>query len=257
MGIPDEILSANPWLNEWAILAAYRGSIAFGTYAPSSDPDAVSDKDALAVCVPPLEYYLGLEEFGSRGTKEIKHGEWDIVIYEARKYIRLLAKGNPDVLMTLWLDESNYLKLTPAGRLLIERRDAFAGRHVYKAFTQYAISQLHKMTHHATEKYMGEKRKRLVRYFGYDCKNAAHLIRLLRMGIEFLKEGRLRVKREDARQLLEIKRGEWTLEQVKAEADRGFAAAEQAFHASRLPPGPDMNAINQLAVEVIRLALGL
>ncbi len=56
--------------------------------------------------------------------------------------------------------------------------------------------------------YMGEKRRELVRRVGYDAKNAAHLIRLLRMGIEFLTEGTLYVERADAAELLSIKRGE-------------------------------------------------
>jgi hypothetical protein len=99
---------------------------------------------------------------------------------------------------------------------------------------------------------MGEKRKALVKQFGYDTKNAAHLIRLLRMGIEFMKDGELNVFRTmDAPQLLEIKRGEWTLEQVKAEADRGFRMAEEAYLQSNLPVGPDMDKVNKLSVEVI------
>jgi len=52
---------------------------------------------------------------------------------------------------------------------------------------------------------MGAKRKSLVEKFGYDTKNAAHLILLLRMGIEFLSVGVLHVKRHDAQELLEIK----------------------------------------------------
>lgn len=36
----------------------------------------------------------------------------------------------------------------------------------------------------------------------------------------------LYVRRHDAQQLLEIKRGEWTLDQVKAESDRLFKNAE-------------------------------
>lgn len=57
---------------------------------------------------------------------------------------------------------------------------------------------------------MGERRKALVRRHGYDTKNAAHLIRLLRMGIEFLQSGELLVDRSghDAGELLAIKRGE-------------------------------------------------
>ena len=255
MKIPRNLLDAHPSLGEWAILSAYRGSIAHGMYVPSTEPNSIDDRDVMAVCVPPLEYYFGLKEFGSGGTKEIKHGEWDIVVYEARKFIRLLARGNPNVLMMLWLDNRFYLKVTEVGRLLLDNRDVFVGRHVYQAFVGYARSQLHKMTHCAFQGYMGAKRKALVEKYGYDCKNAAHLIRLLRMGIEFLRDGQLYVRRDDAEQLLTIKRGEWTLEQVKTEAESGFQAAEEAYRTSTLPPGPDMDRINELAVEVVRLAI--
>ena len=61
------------------------------------------------------------------------------------------------------------------------------------------------MERNACKGYMGEKRKRLVEKFGYDTKNASHLIRLLRMGMEFLVDGELHVEREDAKELLRIK----------------------------------------------------
>jgi len=90
---------------------------------------------------------------------------------------------------------------------------------------------------------MGTKRKMLVEKYGYDCKNAAHLIRLLRMGVEFLKDGRLYVMREDAKQLIEIKRGEWTLEQVKAVVRQSqFALHLRAQHPGSLGPGVEPEA---------------
>ena len=100
---------------------------------------------------------------------------------------------------------------------------------------------------------MGEKRKSLVEKFGYDCKNAAHLIRLLRMGIEFLTEGELYVERKnDATQLLEIKRGEWKLEQVKAEADKLFGLCELAYINSTLPAKPNHEEINKMCVRILK-----
>jgi uncharacterized protein len=253
MSIPKDILRENPSLGDWSILTAYRGSISHNMFVPSTEPTSIDDKDVMAVCVPPIDYYFGLKEFGSRGTKEIKKGEWDIVIYEARKFIGLLAQGNPNVLAMLWLQKQHYIKVTAAGRLLIDNKHLFIGRHVYKAFTGYAYSQLHRMTHMAHKGYMGEKRKGLVEKFGFDTKNSAHLVRLLRMGYEFLKDGELNVYREDAKQLLEIKRGEWTLEQVKAEAERGFKLAEEAYVSSTLPAKPDMDKVNELCVEIISL----
>lgn len=256
MSIPKDLLRQYPGLSEWNILAGYRGSIAHGMFVPKHDPNSIDDKDIMTVCVPPIEYYYGLRDFGSRGTQEIKRDEWDIVTYEARKFIGLLAVGNPNVLSMLWLDKKHYTDVKEAGRLLIENRSIFVGRHVYRSFTGYAHAQAHKMTHNAFEGYMGQKRKELVGKFGYDTKNAAHLIRLLRMSIEFAKDGELYVERHDAQQLLEIKRGEWSLEQVKDESDRLFKQAEAAFLASTLPRAPDRDAVNELCIGVVRLALG-
>jgi hypothetical protein len=104
--------------------------------------------------------------------------------------------------------------------------------------------------------YMGEKRKAMVRKYQYDVKNAAHLIRLLRMGSEFLRTGHLQVYRTaDASELKRIKQGEWPLEQVKAEAERLFNGIAQARAESPLPPKPDHAAANELLMSVHREVL--
>jgi hypothetical protein len=106
--------------------------------------------------------------------------------------------------------------------------------------------------------YMGAKRKAMVRKYGYDVKNAAHLIRLLRMGIEFLETGRLRVFRdEDGEELISIKRGEWSLAEVKAEAQRLFELVGPARDASSLPAQPDEEAANALLVRMHREMLAV
>ena len=106
--------------------------------------------------------------------------------------------------------------------------------------------------------YMGEKRKAMVRKYQYDVKNAAHLIRLLRMGSEFIVSGNLQVYRtSDADELKVIKRGGWTLDQVKAEAERLFTGVEVARARSPLPPGPDATAANELLIAMHRRFLGL
>jgi hypothetical protein len=105
--------------------------------------------------------------------------------------------------------------------------------------------------------YMGKKRRELVRRFGYDAKNAAHLIRLLRMSIEFLTEGTLYVERADAVELLDIKRGVWPLEKVKAEAERLFQLAQEAYVRSSLAPEPDRERAERLCVEMISEYHGL
>lgn len=255
MSVPRDLLRGNPGAGDWAFLHAYRGSIAHGMYEPSSDPNSIDDKDTMAFCVPPPDFYYGLSEFHSRGTQEIKRGEWDIVVYEARKALRLLAGGNPNVLSILWLDDNMYISRADAGDLLLDNRDLFVGRHVYKPFIGYATQQLYKMDHGAFQGYMGDKRKALVERHGYDTKNAAHLIRLLRMGIEFLRDGVMNVHRHDAHELLAIKHGEWPLEKVKTEAERLFRRAEDVYDRSTLPVAPDRAAVSELCVELVRLGM--
>lgn len=253
MTIPNDILKDNPGVGEWSILTAYRGSISHNMYVPQNDPNSIDDRDIMAVCIPPLEYYLGLSEYGSRGTQEIKKNEWDIVVYELKKMIRLLAKGNPNVLSLLWVHERFITHITKEGSYLRENRNLFVGRHAFHSFSGYAKSQFHKMTHMAFEGYMGKKRKSLVEKFGYDTKNAAHLIRLLRMGIEFMNEGVLYVERNDSQELLEIKRGEWSLEKVKEEAERLFKRAEDAYDRSKLKDHPDHEAVEKLCINILRM----
>jgi predicted nucleotidyltransferase len=255
VSIPRTVWRLEPGLNVWSVLVAYRGSIAHGTYLPGRDPTSVDDKDVMAFCVPPLDHYYGLAQFGSRGTVELVRDPWDIVIYEIRKVAEMLEKGNPNVLSILWLPDNLYLKRTPAGEILIRNRDVFVGRHVYRSFTHYAAAQLQAIEGGVYKGYMGDRRRALVEQFGYDTKNASHLIRLLRQGIEFLNDGHLYVQRHDAAELVAIKRGEWPLERVKAEAERLFRRADDAYDRSTLPVQPDHARVNELCVEVVHEAL--
>jgi len=234
------------------ILLGYRGSVAHGTYIRTYGPDAHDDKDLLGVCIGPKESYFGLQKFEQKeAIVTAEDGvEWDSVVYELRKYVRLLLKCNPNVLSLLYLPEHLYIIRHPLGQRLINNRDLFVSREAYHSYVGYAKGQMHRMTH-PSGRHMGAKRRALVEKFGYDTKNASHLIRLLRMGIEFLTTGEMRILREDAAELLEIKRGEWTLERVQAEADRLFALAQEAFIHSPLPPKPNKEAAERLIIQIL------
>jgi hypothetical protein len=230
------------------IIVGYVGSIAHDMFVPSSDPDSIDDKDIMAVTVAPPEAYIGLSNFES-------HRQWireyDSVTYEFKKYVRLLLKCNPNVLGLLWNRQQHYIYTNFWGEQLIENRDIFVSKAIYRSFTGYAYGQLKRMESFTKEGYMGEKRKALVEKHGYDTKNAAHLIRLLRMGIEFLNEGELHVARHDREELLSIKRGEWQLERVKGEAERLFKRAEEAYDRCTLPARPDFKRAEKLVTQVL------
>lgn len=230
------------------ILLGYRGSIAHGMYIPQDNPDSIDDKDVMGVFIAPYTHYVG---FQKKEHSSHIYKEWDVVCYEIRKMISLLLKGNPNVLSLLWLPDKHIIFENNSGRLLRENKHLFVSKAVYYSFNGYAYSQFKKMTKFKLQGYMGEKRKELVGKFCYDTKNASHLIRLLRMGIEFLVEGQLHVERADAEQLLAIKKGEWELEKVKEEAERLFKLAEEAYVRSSLPAEPDKEGAEELLTRLV------
>lgn len=234
------------------IMVCYRGSIAHNMHCP--DPDSIDDIDLLVCTIGKLSSYLGIKNSYERG-KELKEGRYDVVVYDLRHFINLLAKGNPNVMATLWMYPEYYLKLTPLMQRLIDNRGLFVGKHIYDSFVGYAKSQMHKMkgAHDNVEYlgYMGAKRKALFDKYGYDCKNAAHLIRLLRMCCEFLDTGEMIVNRPDKDELLNIKNGGWGIDQVFTEAKRLFQLAEEKLQSSTLPDGPRINEIDGLCTSLI------
>lgn len=64
LAAPDEPLTLPDGLDS----LVYRGSIAHGMYVPSSDPTSIDDIDLMGMVIGPKSCYLGLHEWGSRGT---------------------------------------------------------------------------------------------------------------------------------------------------------------------------------------------
>lgn len=63
----------------------------------------------------------------------------------------------------------------------------------------------------------------------------------------------MHVFRKDAKELLAIEDGEWSLEKIKSEAERLFALSEEAFIRSNLPAKSDHEKISKLCVEIADL----
>jgi uncharacterized protein len=292
-------------LEDHLILLAYVGSHSHGTYIPPEEKDSIDDTDFMGIVIPPAHLLLGLNTWDNWVWQ---FEELDVVLYSLPKAVKLLLKGNPNILGLLWLRREDYLFLNPIGRELIVNRDDYTSKDVYHSFIGYADGQLKKMTSFDAERaleydkivtelakngltpesvigadqnkvdalcahnlslydtvhsfqklhrkyfsgYMGEKRKGMVRKYGYDTKNAAHLLRLLRMGIEFMQTGVLQVFRtNDAQELIAIKKGAWTLEQVVAEANAGFETAKKIKESSTLPEKANTEKVERWLVRTL------
>lgn len=101
------------------------------------------------------------------------------------------------------------------------------------------------------KKNRNEKRSVLEEQHGYDTKHAMHLVRLLRMGAEALTTGQLIVRRPDAEELLSIRNGAWTYEQVVEYAEMMDNDVRTILYPkTSLPKKPDVKLAAQLVLDV-------
>lgn len=96
-----------------------------------------------------------------------------------------------------------------------------------------------------------KKRAEIEIKYGYDCKHACQLVRLIRMAEEILSSGKVLVKRPDAKELLEIKNGGWSYEKVVEYADQTDKKINSLIENSPLPQSVNKVEINKLYQEII------
>jgi hypothetical protein len=118
----------------------------------------------------------------------------------------------------------------------------------HRALTEWESFQNWKKTRNPERAAMESK-------FGYDGKHAAHLVRLMRMAVEILRDGEVHVKRSDAKELLEIRNGSWNYEKLVAYAENMDSIAAELYKTSKLPHSPDVKALDNLCMEMVEYSL--
>ena len=100
------------------------------------------------------------------------------------------------------------------------------------------------------KKNRNESRSELEELHGYDTKHAMHLVRLLRMGKEALRDEELFVKRPDAEELLEIRNGSMTYEEVVAYAESMDKEVREVWYKkTKLRKKPDIHLAASLLMD--------
>jgi len=206
-----------------------------------------SDQDVRGVFLPSLDVILGLDKLE---TLEIKSEE--VVLHSARKFVRLCAHGNPNILDWLFVPHDCRWFVQPEFKFQIQdHRRHFLSKQLHARFRGYARGHFQKMRRKSTRD-LGAKRKADLDEHGYSTKNAMHLIRLARMGCEALETGEYNVRRPDAEELLAIRRGEWTAERVEEVGMQLIDRMDEAVERSELPEHPDMRLINSWLVTLTK-----
>jgi hypothetical protein len=93
--------------------------------------------------------------------------------------------------------------------------------------------------------------------FGYDGKHASHLVRLLRMAEEILVNGKVYVCRPDAEELLSIRKGAWSFDDLLEWANNQQKKLDTIYEEklSPLPRTPDYQKIDKLCMEIVELVI--
>lgn len=145
-----------PWLPSNAIFLTVHGSQAYGLN------HELSDLDIKGVCIPPPDIrdhlFQGFEQ--AENAPEInnstlvqarvnpKNPKVESNVYTLKKFFKLAADVNPNIIETLYTDPSDHLQRLPLGEELLGIRDQFLSSKAKFTFTGYAVAQLNKINRH-------------------------------------------------------------------------------------------------------------
>ena len=333
------------------IVKHYAGSIAYGTNLPTSDVDfrGIYCDDPSGIVTPWSK---------PRSTEWEDPTEEDTKLYELYNYLKLYVDGSPNILESLWVDESDIIQKTDVYDYLRDNASALLSRKLRYTFGGYALGQMKRIKghnkwinnpqsesrpsqsdyvklvqnltdnkvyakdfhlkhcngHHMLVPYgnyiygvlyvrgsrtlkddgtiniadykslpdelkkqqprflvkflseefkrdtdtwknywkwkreRNEKRSELEEVHGYDTKHAMHIVRLLRMGEEVLSEGVIKVKRPDAEELLDIRAGKWTYDELLEWSEYQDDKLNSLMKTSCLPKVPDVKLAEKVLI---------
>lgn len=222
------------------------GSHAFGL------ADERSDTDERGVYLPPAEWHWSLqplpEQIEFKRDREGRihdHNEKvdadDFCWWEIEKFLRLALKANPNVLEVLWVAHEHVLFVDELGEKVRALRPAFLSKYVYQTYSGYVLSQFRKM------------KKDVEKGRNHRPKHACHLLRLLYSGIAALEGRGIQVDvGEHRNELLRVKRGEASFEEVFKRAVELDGRFQRAYDKTDLPDAPDIAAIDSFLIEARR-----
>lgn len=194
------------------ILRGVVGSTSHGTAIDGQD-----DRDEMGIYIEPPKAVCGLnplDHYIYRDKPEgvrSEAGDLDLTMYSLRKFCRLAAKGNPSVVILLWLP--GHITKTVQGLDLIDMREAFISRECGQRFLGYLTAQKASLTGERSQKV---NRRELIEKYGYDTKFAMHALRLGYEGIELLSHRRLTlpVAEPNLSTLRAVRQGELTYDET-------------------------------------------
>jgi len=127
-------LRTHPALGNNIILLGLGGSHAYGT------ENANSDLDVRGIATNTKRFLLTGRDF-----EQYVERETDTTVYSFDKMIKLLCNCNPNTIEILGLKPEHYLRMTRAGKMLLDNKEIFLSKIAVHSFGGYANSQLRRL----------------------------------------------------------------------------------------------------------------
>lgn len=240
------------------ILRAVVGSTVHGTNISDQ-----ADLDQMAIAIEPMRYVLGLQHWESSiertqpdGVRS-QPGDLDLTIHSLRKFCRLSIKGNPSLLICLFVPENALLEINPLGKELRERRDMFLSKDAGATFLGYMHAQRSRMTGESGSRH-GAPRPELIEKYGFDTKYAGHIVRLGLQGIELMETGHMSLPMQQAHrdEVIAVRTGQIPFNDVVTRAGILERDLRDAVDGSFLPRHANTEAIDAFLAEAYCRAWG-
>jgi len=228
------------------IMACIGGSQAHGAKLGATD-----DTDWYGLYIPPPVKVLGLDreehfvfttggKVGGNGPQDV-----DVCLYTLAKWAGLATKGNPSALHFLFAPLEF---TTPAWTRITQRAELFLARTHVLPFLGFADDQMKRLLGQKGQKNI--HRAALEEEHGYDTKYAMHVIRLYGEAKELMELGRITLPRPNCDELIEIRKGKYSLSEIQALGRQLESEALAAQTNSPLPEKVDRDAISRLISDV-------
>ena len=231
---------------ESLIMAYIGGSQAHGAKLGETD-----DTDWYGLYIPPAIKVLGLDReehfVFTTGGKAGGNGplDVDVCLYTLMKWAGLAVKGNPSALHFLFAPLEF---TTDTWKRVASRPEMFLAKGHVKPFLGFADEPMKRLLGQKGRKNI--HRAALEERHGYDTKYAMHLIRLYEEAKELMESGRITLPRPNKDELVEIRRGKYSLTELQELGLQLESEALAAQTTSPLPACVERDAIRKLLAEV-------
>lgn len=245
MNITDAILrSAFP--PEFRLIHLFEG----GSAQHGARVEGKNDLDIYGVFFETAEKALGLDcyEHFITSTSDNKQrntpDDVDICIYSLRRWAQLAAKGNPTALNFLFATNQFYLNSNPWNQRVHDLREVLVAKSAAGHYRGFVEGQMKRLMGQGQGKH--GQRPELEHAFGYDTKAGMHAVRLLGEGIELMHTGTVIFPRDNALELIGIRKGEWSLDRLCNRVSVLITELEEEYQVSPLPEKPDRQQVSEL-----------